>query len=204
MIIIFSVINLCNFIKNKMTIPAHYSIQNRNHHQCADSVRYCTCNIETMSSSYKYDHFKTYLMTVNLFYRQSSPSYPVVLLHSIPLHSLQAREHSKPYFLHPQRRDVQPLLQPQCMASRRYRGAGGRFVVKAQSLLSLTIHPQSSASRSTPCHCCTWWKTRRLWYCAAADVGGSVRGWTDSMLLDTFWWKNWKRSISSVSPACPR
>ena len=70
----------------------------------------------------------------------------------------------------------QSVLQPHRIMSKSSLGAANRSVNMGSRCLSHSFHHQSSGSKSTapayPFHWCAWWYTHRLWYFAAADVGG--------------------------------
>ena len=52
-------------------------------------------------------------------------------------------------------------------------GACGKLDLIGLHMLCLIDHPQSFASilSASPIHCFTWWNTRKIWKCAAFDVG---------------------------------
>ena len=65
---------------------------------------------------------------------------------------------------------------------------------------SLTFQPHSSGFRELlPFHCCTCKYTLRLWYLAAADVGGRVLSWAGAIFSTNLH----SRSPSSVSAKWP-
>jgi hypothetical protein len=56
-------------------------------------------------------------------------------------------------------------------------GAGGKFDLIGTHMLCSIDYPQSFASilSASPIHCFTWWNTRKIWKCAAFDVGSKVK-----------------------------
>ena len=90
-----------------------------------------------------------------------------------PRHSVQATEHSRPCFLQLQRFESQFVLHLQYIVFRSSSGAGGKLDLIDTHMLCPIDHPQSFASilSASPIHCFTWWNTRKIWECAAFDVG---------------------------------
>ena len=64
-------------------------------------------------------------------------------------------------------------LHLQYIVFRSSSGAGGKLDLIGSHMLCSIDHPQSFASilSVSPIHCFTWWNTRKIWKCAALDVG---------------------------------
>ena len=96
-----------------------------------------------------------------------------MLLYVFARHSVQATEHSRSCFLQLQRFESQFVLHLQYIVFRSSFGAGGKLDLIGTHMLCSIDHPQSFASilSTSPIHCFTWWNTRKIWKCAAFDVG---------------------------------
>jgi len=111
-----------------------------------------------------------------------------VLVQPVPLQLPQARVHSMLCFLHEHLRVLQSVWQLQLITCSRCSGAGGSDVRIGTKPSSLSCHPQFIGLSSVvpPFHSWTWRYTRRQWYFAAAEVGGSDCGFTWMFLKPLF------------------
>ena len=66
-----------------------------------------------------------YLSNINIRHKLRLNQSPDMLLHVFPQHSVQATEHSRPYFLQLQRFESQFVLHLQYIVFRSSSGAGG-------------------------------------------------------------------------------
>lgn len=120
-----------------------------------------------------------------------------------PLHWLQAGEQSRLFFQQEHLRLLQSVEQLNLITWSSTSGAGDRWVMTGTNNPSQDFHPHSSVDMvaSTPFHCCAWKYTRKLWYVAAAEVGGKFCGKCVWLPFDN----NYRRYLrqSKVPPGLP-
>ena len=115
----------------------------------------------------------------------------------IPLHSLQAGVQSRPSRLNPQR-FLHPVLHLHLTTSSWEFGATSKSVIRGNIFFD-DLPPRFSAFNLWPFHAWTWWKTRKLCYFNAPEVGGNDLGWVSFLLLATDSWNLWCLSESRFS-----
>lgn len=125
---------------------------------------------------------------------QSSRSIWEALVQLIPMQPTQTLEQVSHNFLQVHLFVLQSDLQEHLIIFKRGCGAGLRSDMTGDSFPSVTCQPRSHGSISClPIHCWTWWYTRKQWYLAALDVGGSFWGSTKTKLVATFSQNFWYR-----------
>ena len=95
-------------------------------------------------------------------------------MHAVPRHCPHAGEQYSPCLRQLHLAEAQSVAQLQRIILSKDSGAAGRSVFTGITWLPLSFQLQSSNCTPSPrhCHCLTCRKTLRLWYLAAADVGG--------------------------------
>ena len=123
----------------------------------------------------------------------------------MPRHSPHTAEHRSPCFRHVHLFVLQCFLQLHLKSSSSSGGADCWSVCSGRHFPAIICHPHSSGVRSSPSpfQSITCLYTRRLWYFAAAAVGGKTCGWTCAVLFDNLSQKRLYLSLSSPSPTSP-
>ena len=107
-----------------------------------------------------------------------------VFVQPVPLQLPQARVHSMLCFLHEYLNVLQSVWQLHLITHSRCSGAGGSDDQIGTNPFSHSCHPQFIGSSFIVefFHSWTWRYTQRLWYFAAAEVGGSECGFAGDVL----------------------